>query len=84
MVAWTDAWLEKNDANKVEVKLWVTRKDVELAHCNICHPVERVSTQGLQSLSQHSRYGKHKTISTIRFGDSVYHLKSLSLLLLLN
>ena len=70
MVNWSIAWLEKVDANTVKVKLWSVRNDADFFHCNLYGNDLNNSSQGFQSIYQHSNKPKHKSLSNLHFGNN--------------
>ena len=65
MVNWSITWLQKCDANSVKVKLWAVRKNSDFFHYNLCGNDLKNSSEGFQSIYQHSNKPNHKSLSNI-------------------
>ena len=73
MVKWHSAWLSRLDGSGIEIMRWAQRVDDEHFECKLCHVTLKYTTQGFQSLFQHSLKANHKTVSKRAFSNVQPH-----------
>lgn len=74
MVAWSARWLERSDADNVKLNLWLKKMDHGSAKCQLCGTTLMFSSHGVFAFIQHSKKWMHKSVSDLRFSNSINHI----------